>query len=108
MPPAFLAHTPAITAPSTARINALYAFTSTQAESNPEGYAANVKWWTDVLAEVLRVGYLGDHLVISVGPELLRKLDNESVLPKGLGGVLVSRVCRSTCTCQLTSELVGT
>lgn len=100
--PAFLDTTPPpVPLPSPDRLAALYAFTRAQREANPDGYAANVKWWGDVIGATLRSGYLssnaegadsasGDVLVLSVGDGLLDKLANGGQRPRGLGGVIVS------------------
>lgn len=100
--PAFLNTTPPpVPLPSPDRLSALYAFTRAQREANPDGYAANVKWWGDVIAATLRSGYLGasgegeegtggDVLVLNVAEGLLDRLANGGQRPRGLGGVIVS------------------
>lgn len=95
---------PPASQPSPERLAALYAFTRTQRESNPDGYAANVKWWGNVLAGTLAQGYLqsqapsgkdkvtvsGDVLVLNVTEGMLDKLANGGQRPRGMGGVIVS------------------
>ncbi|WWD21781.1 hypothetical protein CI109_106268 [Kwoniella shandongensis] len=96
--PPFLQTSPPPTAPpSQARLQALYASTSTQRGTNPTGYAANSQWWSSVLEETLRSGWLngdsteggGDRLVLTVDETLLGRLeDSKGVRPKGIGGVV--------------------
>lgn len=79
--------------PSKVRLQALYASTSAQRQSNPTGYAANVSWWSGLIEELLRSGHAGggagDRLVIRVDEGLLGRLEWNGGRPKGLGGVAV-------------------
>ena len=80
-------------APSTVRLQALYASTSAQRQSNPTGYSANVSWWSSLLEELARAGYLSegsDRLVIKIDEGLLGRLEWNGGRPKGLGSVIVS------------------
>lgn len=91
--PPFLSISPPPTAtPSSARLKALYASTSSQKESNPTGYNANVTWWSGIIEECLRNGWIGEHrLVLRVDDTLLERFENaDGSRPKGLGGVVVS------------------
>lgn len=82
---------PPIPVPTTVRLQALYASTSAQRQSNPTGYSANVSWWSLLIEELLRSGYLGeDHLAVKVDDSLLGKLEWNGGKPKGIGGVVVS------------------
>ena len=81
---------PPIPPPTTERLQALYASTSSQRQSNPTGYSANVSWWSGLIEELLRAGYLGeDHLVLKVDEGLLSKLEWNGGKPRGIGGFVV-------------------
>ncbi|WWC86589.1 uncharacterized protein L201_001466 [Kwoniella dendrophila CBS 6074] len=92
--PPFLKTSPPPTAPpSHARIQALYASTSSQRTTNPTGYNANSQWWSSVLEETLRTGWIngedGDRLILKVDDSLLSRFeDDQGRRPKGLGGVI--------------------
>lgn len=90
--PAYLSTSPSpVPPPTTVRLQALYASTSAQRQSNPTGYSANVSWWSGLVEELLRAGYLGDdHLVIKFDEGLLGALEWNGGRPKGFGGVVVS------------------
>lgn len=92
LPPFLSTSPPPTTAPSSARLKALYASTSSQKESNPTGYNANVTWWSGIIEECLRNGWIGEHrLVLRVDDSLLERFENaDGSRPKGLGGVVVS------------------
>lgn len=99
--PPFLATTPPpVPVPSSERIAALYAFTRAQRDSNPTGYASNVKWWSDAIAATLRNGWAGalsdsgrDVLLLKVDNALLERYENAlGGRPRGIGGVVVSSV----------------
>lgn len=106
MTPPFLQLPPSVVSsvPSKQRIQALYASSSPQRVSNPTGYEANVTWWSGVIEELLRVGWIngtideddvgGDRLVLKVDEGLLSRLEGtDGLRPKGIGGVVVSRIC---------------
>ena len=98
----------ALHVPSSERIRALYAFTSKQKLTNPAGYEKNYRWWVDVVEEAVREGLLGaqdglDRLVLSGEEEdVLRRLEwadeksGTKLRPKGIGGVLVRYLARSS------------
>ncbi|KAK6903398.1 hypothetical protein I203_106901 [Kwoniella mangroviensis CBS 8507] len=92
--PPFLKTSPPPTAPpSSARLHALYASTSSQRTTNPTGYAANSQWWASVIEETLRTGWIngesGDRLILKVDDALLGRLEDEhGRRPKGIGGVI--------------------
>lgn len=92
LPPYLLSDPPPTSPlPSNARLQALYASTSAQRQSNPTGYSANITWWSTLIEELLRSGQLGDDkLVVKVDEGLLGILTWEGGRPKGLGGVVVS------------------
>lgn len=96
LPPFLQTTPPPAPPPSQARLKALYASTSTQKESNPTGYQANVTWWTGIIEECLRTGWLGDHrFVLRVDENLAERFENaEGGRPKGLGGVVVRFLLR--------------
>ena len=76
--------------PTTVRLQALYASTSAQRQSNPTGYSANVSWWSALVEELLRAGYISDdHLILKVDDGLLGKLEWNGGRPRGLGGFVV-------------------
>lgn len=54
----FIERNSALATPSQARLQALYTFTFTQQQSNPAGYEANIKWWSNVFEESLRDGFM--------------------------------------------------
>ncbi|BEI83519.1 hypothetical protein CcaverHIS002_0401230 [Cutaneotrichosporon cavernicola] len=83
--PPFLADTGL--SPSRERLGALYSFTRAQRDTNPDGYAANVKWWGDAISASLKAGYLGDTLVLHPS-QLPDKFANGTQRPRGLVGVL--------------------
>lgn len=98
LPPFLKVDPPPVPPPSRARLQALYASTSTQRTANPTGYAANSQWWAGVLEETLRTGWLngegGDRLVLKVDNGMLGRLeDYKGSRPRGLGGVVVSPAC---------------
>lgn len=91
--PSYLLHSPSPVSPqpTKVRLQALYASTSSQRQSNPTGYTANVSWWSGVVEELLRSGYLvNDRLVLRVDDGLLASLEWNGGRPKGIGGVVVS------------------
>ncbi|TYJ53251.1 hypothetical protein B9479_006118 [Cryptococcus floricola] len=95
LPPFLATVPPPTTPPSRARLQALYAASSTQRSSNPTGYAANAQWWAAVLEETLRSGWIngegGDRLVVKVDEALSGRLEDEKgSRPAGLGGVVES------------------
>jgi hypothetical protein len=51
-----------------------------------------VIWWSGIIEECLRNGWIGEHrLVLRVDDALLERFENaEGSRPKGLGGVVVS------------------
>jgi charged multivesicular body protein 7 len=70
LPPFLQISPPPVTPPSTARLKALYASTVAQRTSNPTGYAANAAWWSGVLRETLRSGWVnGTALAVSGGED---------------------------------------
>lgn len=102
--PSFLLTTPPpVPPPSEPRLKALYASTASQRHSNPTGYAANVSWWSNVLRETLRSGWVNgdvaghaqrdgaDRLVLRVNEALVGKYEWDGRRPKGLGGIVVGR-----------------
>ncbi|WVQ74242.1 hypothetical protein IAR50_003839 [Cryptococcus sp. DSM 104548] len=95
LPPFLKAVPPPTSPPSRARLQALYASTSTQRSTNPTGYAANSQWWAAVLEETLRSGWIngegGDRLILKVDEALLGRLEDEKgSRPGGIGGVVES------------------
>lgn len=97
--PAFLQTSPPpAPSPSQARLKALYASTSLQSQSNPTGYQANLQWWSSMIDETLRAGYLSDdRLILHVDGTLSERFENaEGARPRGLGGVIVSSL-RTVC-----------
>ncbi|GFZ51657.1 hypothetical protein JCM24511_09425 [Saitozyma sp. JCM 24511] len=99
--PSFLLTTPPpVPPPSEPRLKALYASTASQRHSNPTGYAANVSWWSNVLRETLRSGWVNgdvaghaqrdgaDRLVLRVNEALVGKYEWDGRRPKGLGGIV--------------------
>ena len=83
---------PPVNAPSTDRLRALYASTSTQRSTNPTGYEVNSTWWQGAIEETLRSGWINDgedRLVLKVEEALLGRFDWSGSRPKGLGGVVV-------------------
>ncbi|WVR04870.1 hypothetical protein IAU60_001882 [Kwoniella sp. DSM 27419] len=99
--PPFLQTSPPPTAPpSSARLQALYASTSTQRSTNLTGYTANSQWWAGVIEETLRTGWIngqdGDRLVVKVDEGLMGRFEDEQgKRPKGLGG-FVENLATST------------
>jgi len=90
LPPYLTTSPPPVSPPTSIRLQALYASTSSQRQSNPTGYSANVSWWSGVIEELLRAGYLGeDHLVLKVDEGLLSKLEWNGGKPRGIGGFVV-------------------
>jgi len=103
LPPYLTASPPPISPPTTVRLQALYASTSSQRQSNPTGYSANVSWWSGVIEELLRAGYLGDdHLVLKVDESLLGRLEWNGGKPRGIGGFVVclTEVLRRELICR--------
>ncbi|RSH92455.1 hypothetical protein EHS25_008871 [Saitozyma podzolica] len=109
--PAFLLTTPPpVPPPSEPRLKALYASTASQRHSNPTGYAANVSWWSTVLRETLRSGWVNgdvaghvqrdgaDRLVLKVDEALVGKYEWDGRRPKGLGGVVETLATKSSPT----------
>ncbi|WRT64481.1 uncharacterized protein IL334_001413 [Kwoniella shivajii] len=96
LPPFLQTNPPPTAPPSSARIQALYASTSSQRTTNPTGYNANTQWWASVLEETLRTGWLnggddGDRLIIKVDDGLLSRLEDcQGKRPKGIGGVIAN------------------
>ncbi|WWC59757.1 uncharacterized protein I303_102319 [Kwoniella dejecticola CBS 10117] len=93
LPPFLKTNPPPIAPPSTARLNALYASTSSQRTTNPTGYNANSQWWSSVIEETLRTGWIngehGDRLILKVDDGLLNRLEDQlGRRPKGIGGVI--------------------
>ncbi|OCF40884.1 charged multivesicular body protein 7 [Kwoniella heveanensis CBS 569] len=93
LPPFLATSPPPVAPPSSARIRALYASTSTQRSANPTGYSANSQWWAGVIEETLRTGWVngedGDRLVVRVDESLLARFEDEQGRrPKGIGGVV--------------------
>lgn len=97
--PPFLAPT-SLPLPSSERLGALYAFTRAQRDSNPDGYASNVRWWGLALGGGLAAGTVGasrgeggkgrDTLVLRVDDALMSALARDGVRPRGIAGVVVS------------------
>lgn len=96
--PSYLTTTPSpVPAPTTVRLQALYASTSAQRQSNPTGYTANVSWWSSLIEELLRSGYLGDdRLILKVDDTLLSRLEWNGGKPRGVGGFIVSSITDMT------------
>jgi len=110
LPPYLTTSPPPITPPTTIRLQALYASTSSQRQSNPTGYSANVSWWSTLIEELLRAGYLGeDHLVFKVDEGLLGKLEWNGGRPRGMGGFVVCHVSSlSTFWTRMGADILGT
>ena len=68
LPPFLTISPPPVTPPTPARLAALYASTSAQRLSNPTGYTANVQWWSGVIQELSRNGWLGSTSASSISP----------------------------------------
>ena len=60
LPPFLQTAPPPVDIPSGPRLEALYASTSAQRESNPTGYKVNSTWWAEAITETLRSGWLGN------------------------------------------------
>ena len=80
--------------PSAARLDALYASTAPQRQSNPTGYNLNAQWWASVLETTLLSGWLngvdGDRLILRIDDTLLGKLEKgDGARPRGIGGFIV-------------------
>ncbi|WWC68242.1 uncharacterized protein I206_102165 [Kwoniella pini CBS 10737] len=111
--PPFLRTIPPPTAPpSIARLQALYASTSSQRTTNPTGYKANYQWWSSVIEETLRTGWLngeeGDRLILKVDDSMLSKLeDNLGRRPKGIGGVIDGMINTTPPTLYLLSTYLS-
>ena len=115
-------------APNRARLEALYASTAAQRESNPTGYAANAAWWGAALELGLVSGWVNgsgdaehappategdeagagssgavaDKLVFKLDERLGRRFEWSGRAPKGLAGVVVSDGL-----CHLAAGLTG-
>ncbi|KAL9096936.1 MAG: hypothetical protein Q9165_000900 [Trypethelium subeluteriae] len=82
---------------STGRLASLYSDFRLQANTNPDGYDANVSAWRKALADAARAGLLPtqggsrDLLTIRTGEELAQALDSKQWgRPLALGSVIVS------------------
>ena len=80
------------------RLGSLYSDFRLQKSTNPDGYAANVAAWEDMLCQAARAGLIPgpsdthDRLCLRTGEELSRALETkEWGRPSALGAVIVGR-----------------
>ncbi|ORX35871.1 Snf7-domain-containing protein [Kockovaella imperatae] len=98
LPPFLSVSPPPVSIPSSPRLDALYASSSSQRESNPTGYNANISWWSQVVQETLRSGWLNrsetdpDRLVLTLDDKTAKRLAKaDGTLPRGLGGLALNQ-----------------
>ncbi|CDZ96763.1 Uncharacterized conserved protein [Phaffia rhodozyma] len=95
---------PAYNTVSKARLSSLYADFSSQKQSNPHGFSANLSWWKSVLEGASEQGLLPSDtgsgpqaLLLTVGEDLLDALKLEDgKRPSGLGCVVAELVTSQT------------
>lgn len=85
-----------------ARLPSLFSDFTTQRQTNPDGYAANVKTWEDVLCKAAGAGLVTGQdghirrVSLEIGPHLLQKLESkEWGRPLALNAVIVGITSRA-------------